>query len=86
MSKMKDMAMTIEELRSAAAAINDVADSPHTSHCSHSLFCFKAAIHFHLWGKVFADLLLSVLLPMTFATLNSCHFNSVYSVLSIFRA
>ena len=26
MSKMKDMAMTIEELRSAAAAINDVAD------------------------------------------------------------
>ena len=26
MSKMKDMAMAIEELRSAAAAINDVAD------------------------------------------------------------
>lgn len=26
MSKMKDMAMTIEDLRSAAAAINDVAD------------------------------------------------------------
>ena len=26
MSKMKDMAMTIEELRSAAAAINDAAD------------------------------------------------------------
>ena len=26
MSKMSDMAMTIEELRSAAAAINDVAD------------------------------------------------------------
>lgn len=25
MSKMKDMAMTIEDLRSAAAAINDVA-------------------------------------------------------------
>ena len=31
MSKMSDMAMTIEELRNAAAAINDVATGSHSS-------------------------------------------------------
>ena len=32
MSKMSDMAMTIEELRNAAAAINDVANSSLEEH------------------------------------------------------